>query len=278
MDLLTAVSTTRKSESSDELLKPQVTTSLQKVEPPKIRQLDAAQDESSALSVLREQAGIDEILQALKLVKNAKGRTDAQHAAILQTLLTSTIPNYWHNIRIRKEGQESECRKYIVELFRSVLGLGALTARLTTLNGQMTAEGLKSTSGGKAALAKDILEVLSLVLSPYESLHSIWSQTQECGREAQKQTSWREITNILAGGRALSTIMETVSLIGDVGTAWVKSGRSYGNWLGHSISHLVQKAEMQMPTTKQSICHFVSRSFSLGHTGKFQSRVDGQQH
>ena len=223
------------------------------------------------LLVLKKEPTTKQLFDALTVL--VEGRNDfnikaasAKGAQIINVLVTTIIPDYWATITATHASEKaSQIRELLVQVLRSVAGIGALVTSLKVTDKARTNE-------QKALLAKDKIECLAQVLAPKDLVFVVLEDVTKFNSETQQHVLWQEFISSIAGGRLLSTTSEVIHATKCLDPdrdedAWVADGRKYASWVGKNINSALLKLSPSDRKYWLMIAQMAKRSISLAHPG-----------
>lgn len=218
-----------------------------------------------ALHILRSQPDLTLLLDTLKQLYTGKhprrlnihsiGPVQAQ---IINTLVNTTIPNFWHALKKTRSENLLAC-------LSNVAGLNALVARLRLLG-----SGAQPGNLGVAVI-RDVLSVLEQLLSGDSFLTRIWKNTQDATPEAVKRDmAWKELATLVGSGKAVSSVAQAEDKINSLGGGsrvhcWLASGPQYATWLGRNIAEMTLDADSDVRSV-EAASKVLAKAMSLGYS------------
>ncbi|KAF8476885.1 telomere length regulation protein-domain-containing protein [Kalaharituber pfeilii] len=258
----------------------------------------ASQDD--VLQVLRSSPSLQELATILNYLVTSS-ETEGSHltihhpsptsSQIVKILVDCTIPDFWHIICEDKSYTKE--KDALIACLRSVLGLGAIVARLSALTAAIEDTGLSMTEKD-GMLCNELLEAMGIVLGKKSLLLEVWRQVfeNEGGREGmeitrvKKDILWKEFVSLVAGGKVLGVAAGAVRVMGaawgakeeaeggttdnggERGAAWVGDEAIYATWLGKAVGMMVGRLnsmnEKEASVGWDCLRALFWRSFGLG--------------
>jgi telomere length regulation protein len=186
-------------------------------------------------------------------------------AQIVDTLITTTIPDFWPFSDARNMG------KALVRCLQNANGLGALISRLRVLI--LDARQKKSMEGARDSPKhiEDLLDVFEHVLRGSETSSQIWKDVDVHAPNAiQKKLMWKEYVAQMASGRILSLVAEAEDILKEGKStrkqSWLANGEDYATWLGQNVATLM-KDNVGKKESSSAIAEICSKGLGLGYTG-----------
>lgn len=284
--LFTPVTTTYKNESKgneDALIE------VVKAPEPKSKfRLQTASTPAEALEILRNEPDHDTLISTLRFLgksgQNFNIISPSPLAAqLVHTLVSDTVPNYWHvlqespngkNGKSGKHGRSSPELEILLSCLRSVTGLNAI---LLSLKQQIQkSKELKKSIGGPKI--EDILainlQLLQTLLGGSMIVSTIWTSISATSDTQPKQKAvWNEFLSLVGGGKLLGIAAESENVISDLSKKiwerhWVADGTLYSRWLSQNIAYWAKHLPVDSGNGWKNCSELLSKSFRLGHTGK----------
>jgi telomere length regulation protein len=248
--------------------------------------VDLGQDISSQqlIQILKSHPSTEELaaaLAALDPFNNSRkiqeldiripGPTTAQ---ILQTLVSTTIPDHWTALDgNNRKAKVAKCRAALLRCLSSIAGLGSIVAQLRTLIASSRAVAHKAEGSNNHLMTRDLLSVLAALLEPKDFLTRIYTDISSLyDNQTQQQVAWREFVSLIAAGKILSTAAEALAVANASepmsSVSWIGDGPRYAVWLGENIAHLASKIKINDENGWTSLALLTGRALSLGYAGK----------
>ncbi|CAN9343481.1 unnamed protein product [Alternaria alternata] len=266
-DFLTAVST-KKVKSPEPLIQ-------------EVRSLDIQEDAlfvnstESALGVLKNQPNrktVNKVLSYLTTEGFSLLLPEPLNASIAHQLINDTIPNYWRTIEGSIEVSKLE------DILRNPTGLGHLNTRLHSLIADSRQKKAPGDARNTAEHIADTLEILSSVLSGYETSHRVLQDVLTYGKNStQRKLIWKEYLAQVASGRLLSIAAEAEDILKKSDgfyqdAVWVADGKEYAAWLGRNIAILLERSSSSEEGLT-AVIELCSKALSLGYTDRIVSSL-----
>ena len=271
-DFLTPVTTVKRPKERKPLIEEtsQDAPAFRKSDLPKSWSLQGISD------VLKSQPDLNIIVDVLKSLKPspntdtggfnlvAPGPLSAQ---IANTLVTTTIPDFWRTIK-----QSKTQRNHLVESLRNANGIGAISSRLRALT---------SDSRGKQAVTdiEDTLDVLGNILSKDSTTVQILRDTKlSAPSSIQQRLMWKEYIAQVCSGRLIGLVGAAEDVLKaaetSINPSWLAIGNDYASWLGRNMALLLSDLTAKDATTDH-VTEFYAKALGLGYTGKLTSLIYG---
>ncbi|RMD39429.1 hypothetical protein DV735_g5704, partial [Chaetothyriales sp. CBS 134920] len=236
---------------------------------------DTLPDQAS--EILRSQPQPDDLLAVLQYLQAG---VDGKHgfsvhiaspvaSQIIAAIVTNIIPDYWHTYqRAELSTLETKCREHIVNVLRSVPGLGALLLQLKHL----------STAGlAQKPVLLDTASVLATVLKPSTTLRELLQDTVKLyTKQTVRHAVWQEVVALLAGSKVLSVASQAVqstSLEIGSGSVFIADGVQYAQWLARNISTTAISLSPTDPHSWAMLSRISKRGLNLGYRDAFVSEL-----
>lgn len=195
---------------------------------------------------------------------------------LINVLVSDIVTNFWailsENGRGPKAFKYKRERDLLLNCFRNVTGLGAISARLNALINQSKITTKKDDGPNLVQSLRDYEIVLEAVLQGDTVLHGLWKDLQS--EPISKQTAlWREVTVLIGGSRLLNSAAEAHSIINEsnhtVGeTAWVADGVKYSSWIASNIQYWAKHLPSESDRPWKHLTELLSKSLRLGYPSK----------
>lgn len=270
-ELFTPISTTYLKAKSEE---PQLQESrTHQNETTKVVSIASIESLEDAIEALRSQPDYDTLVKTLRYIssKPTAHTPSPQTAALIQTIITEIVPNYWP---LLIEGSESEDARgkgdidLLVGCLQNITGLNAVVANINSLLQQV-----EQTTGPNqnSDLILHLVSFIQLIGLLLQSPSSLWDiHTASVGKlpdGQQKKLQTQALTSLTAGGRILSVISAAIDKIGKdkvPGTChWLGDGVKYTEWIAQNVTTTIQTH----PDAKEFCFGLVQRCMSLGYSG-----------
>lgn len=276
-DFLTALSTTTVKRSKDP--KPVIeaaSTARTGEDQREVVDLDSPED---ILKVLKSQPYLETVGRILNHLADGIDRRDGFNlvtpgpvsASIVDTLVTSTIPDYW---RIWKEGAGH--LRQLVRCLQSANGLGAILGRLRPLIADCRQKKPAENTRDSSVHIEDLIDVLEHVLRGDNPTSQIWNDIRNHAQNPiQKKLMWKEYVAQVGSGRILSIVAEAEDVlkerVSSRKASRLANGKEYASWLGRNIAVLMREIPTSEPDfAVQEIC---ARALGLGYIGMYSGRT-----
>ena len=284
---LTAVKTTVKqnNDGSETGLKVVSTRSVEKPHPPPVSKpvqhfeehsvsiggVTAIQEASSRtpeeiLQILRNQPSTTTLLRVLQQLQTGEGllldfsieAIGPQQAQIINTLVSTTVPNFWSVL-------SKQDRKLLVSCLTNIAGIGAVIARVRLLTDQKPS---------KSEELSDLLAIVGEVFDQSDLVAHVWKRLAKAVSDATRQSlSWKEFVNLIGSGRVIATIARAEDALKDasadtVKRSWISNGSNYAAWLGKQIAVVRScvDTEHEQKAACQAAALLLAKAFSLGYS------------
>ncbi|KAG4443717.1 hypothetical protein IFR05_000806 [Cadophora sp. M221] len=282
--LLTPVSTSYKNgskESEDALVEV-----VKAPEPKSKPRLKTASTPGEALEILRNEPDHVTLISTLRFLRKSDHGFDITSpsplaAQLVHTIVSDTVPNYWHVLQESPNGKKGETEKrgrsstdleILLLCLRSVTGLNSV---LLSLKQQIQkSKELKKSIGGPKI--EDILvinlQLLQALLGGSKTVGIIWAGLCATSDTQSKQKAvWNEFLGLVGGGKILGIAAESENVINDLSKRigdrhWVAEGILYSRWLSQNITYWAKNLPADAEAGWMSCAELLSKSFRLGHT------------
>ncbi|RMZ84548.1 hypothetical protein DV737_g1136, partial [Chaetothyriales sp. CBS 132003] len=231
----------------------------------------------NACEILRSQPEPDDLLAVLQYLQyGIDGKHDfsvhvasPQASQIIAAIVTKVVPDYWDVYEQPKlSTSETQIRDYILNVLRSVPGVGALLLQLKQMS---------SIGAGRKPILLYTASVLSMVLKPSITLRTLLQDTIKLyTKQTLRHAVWQEVVALLAGSKVLSSAsqaLQSMSLEVSGDNAFVADGVQYAQWLARNIS---TAAISLSPTDSDSwtmLSRIAKRGLNLGYRDAFVSEL-----
>ncbi|KAH7416987.1 telomere length regulation protein-domain-containing protein [Cadophora sp. MPI-SDFR-AT-0126] len=290
-DLLTPVSISYKNDGrgSEDALKEVVRAPEPKSKP----RFQPASTPAEALEILRNEPDHESLIYTLLFLARRDQDFDITSpsplaAQIVHTLVSDTVPNYWHVLRESPNGKSAKAGKHshnppdleiLLSCLRSVTGLNSVLLNLKQQI-QKSKEVKKNIGGPKI---EDILainlQLLQELLGGKKTVSIIWETIWATPDSQPKQKAiWNEFLGLVAGGKLLGIAGESEHVINDLSKKigerhWVADGTLYSCWLSQNITYWAKNLPTDSDDGWKSCAELLSKSFRLGHTESFVKEI-----
>lgn len=240
------------------------------------RQLTSPED---VLQVLRSQPDLEQLLAALeslhskafeaKFSIHTPGPLQSQ---IINTLVTSTVPDFWPSLRGSYARELTLC-------LSNVAGLNAIFARLRFLSSEDDSG--QSTQSHNAQEIVDLLGVVELLFKGDAVInHVSHNLLIAVPDKRRREMIWKDFVNLVGSGKVVATVAQANDRIQgrkmNSGTSktniWLANGSEYSAWLGRNIEHLA-KAEGEH--VSQAATSLLAKSLNLGYSSSLLQGLFG---
>lgn len=249
---------------------------------PNVPDLDEELNPNQIIDVLRSQPSSEQVsavLAALDPFNKTKihnvdirvpGPVSAQ---ILQTLVSTTIPDHWASVvGNEKKLKSPKIRAALLRCLSSVAGIGSLVARLRSLIASARASSQQTQGSSSHSAIQDTLSVLAALVEPKDFLLRLYSDNLSLyDNHTRQKVSWNELVSLIASGKIVSTAAEALTVANEIqlsSITWVGDGRLYASWLGVNISHFISKLDVSDESGWSFVASFTERALSLGYSRK----------
>lgn len=271
----------------EELFTPVSTTYLKaKIEEPQLRESKSSQSETAqpvsissletlddAIEVLKNEPDYDTLVKTLRYISTTPAAQvpSPQSAALIQTIITDIVPNYWPLLIEGSETTDTNEKQDInllVNCLRNVTGLNALVANVKSLVEQTEqAKGPNQNSDTILHLVS-FIQLTSVVLEGTASLWDICSVSiNRLPEGQQRKLQTQTLVSLTAGGRVLSIVSAAIDKIGKEKVPntchWLADGPTYTQWVAQNVVTAIQAN----PDAKEFCFELVQRCMSLGYSG-----------
>lgn len=230
-----------------------------------------ASSPQDVLGLLQSQPDVDVLLLCLKQLRSQAFRPAFDihvpgplQAQIINTLLSTVLPDFWQALRERHSPDFIEC-------LRNVAGLNAVFARLRLL-----CSGTTRREDSKASpLMDDVLELAGFMLQGDLVLLQVHSELCDAvADQVKRNLAWKELVNLVGSGKIPSTLAQAEDISGsprwkDVSAKGLADGRSYATWLGRNIATLASAVDESRSNAAALV---LSKATTLGHMNQV---IDG---
>ncbi|RMZ85132.1 hypothetical protein DV738_g10, partial [Chaetothyriales sp. CBS 135597] len=236
---------------------------------------DTLPDQAS--EILRNQPEPDDLFAVLQYLQSG---IDGKHgfsvhiaspaaSQVISAIVTNILPDYWHTYqRAELSSLETKSREYIVNVLRSVPGIGALLLQLKQLS---------TASVAQKPILLDTTSVLAAVLKPSTTLRVLLQDTISLyPKQTLRHAVWQEVVALLAGSKVLSVASQAVlSMSLEIGsdTAFVADGVQYAQWLARNISTAAISLSPNDSPSWAMLSRISKRGLNLGYRDAFVSEL-----
>lgn len=271
-ELFTPVSTTyRKGGSGDGPQLKEVRTA--STEPRQRSSYHAISNIDEALEALKGQPDYDLLVQTLKFLQNTRATADPspKSAALIQSLVSDIVPNYWTVLYTESENDEALDHNdldILISCLSNVTSLNSILAHIKSLLRQASLQNHQGQAADTALHIGIFLHLLSTVLKGNHSIALVRESSLSQIRDAAlKKLQTQTLISITAGGKILSQASEAINFIGTDKSPkqclWLGNGEDYTRWIGGNVCSLVQSS-----VDSSQVCFdLVQRAMSLGYSG-----------
>ncbi|KAF2468184.1 uncharacterized protein BDR25DRAFT_290857 [Lindgomyces ingoldianus] len=228
-----------------------------------------------AYKLLKDQPSLDAVGQILRYfaVESSKragfslitpGPLQAQ---IVDTLVTTTIPDYW---RIFKDNNRN--LKQLVKCLQNPSGLGAILNRFRHLIDDCRKRKPVDQTRDASVHIEDLLDALGEILNGDRTSSQIWDDIQAHAQNPiQKRLMWREYVAQTTSGRLLSTAAQAEDILKERGISrkesWLANGKEYASWLGRTMVTLMRD-NIALDESVSAVVDICGKALTLGYTDR----------
>ncbi|KAJ5650753.1 uncharacterized protein N7484_004476 [Penicillium longicatenatum] len=284
--LLTAIKTV-KQEPDHSLATVETTRRSDALTPSSIIGLDEDLTPNQIIDVLKSQPSSEQISTALAALdpfnRSKSLNVDIRvpgpvSAQILQTLVSTTIPDHWASVVGNdKKLKSTKIRAALLRCLSSVAGIGSLVARLRSLILSARASSQQIQGSNSHSAIQDILSVLAALLEPKDFLFRLYGDNSSLyDNHTRQKVSWNELVSLVASGKIVSTAAEAFTVANKIQSssiAWVGDGRRYASWLGVNISHFISKLDVNDESGWSFVATLTERALSLGYSSSLVPEI-----
>lgn len=232
-------------------------------------------DASTVLKILSEDPNIEQVAACLKTLSSRftlYSIPNPQATRIYSTILTKTLPDFWDIIS--ENATYFSTKEDVVNVFRSVAGIGALLSRLRQTNKET-----KKSSESVYHLSL-LLDVLELVLQPETTSSLIWKSIIDStsSSDVKRVLVWKEYTNMIASGVVTSTVAEAEDHFKTTKSiregSWISKGPVFAEWLGRNDAVMAKELHGGGKADSkdwEALMHLVSKSLSFSYRGAYRT-------
>lgn len=238
-----------------------------------------------ALQKLRSKPDLDTLREILRWLDPKRARSHGfnirdsgvEASQLIQVLVNSTIPDFWATLTRPQAGSDlsrpERYRDILLRCLRSVIGLGAIIARLREF---FIHGGVGTLHSGQLASLQhvsELLDILGLLLHGDNSLQILWRDLHDLYADTIKiDVCWKEITMLFGGGRLLSTAAQALlkveeSSLNESHSSWIGNGALYSHWLGRNIFTMAARSQVGDVFASKAAAQLLGKVLSLGYTG-----------
>ena len=186
---------------------------------------------------------------------------------IINTLVTSTLPNHWPTTSQYDVPENLQRAKAILlSCVTSVAGIGALVANIRMLSDHSGAD-------FNTRILEIVIAALSEVLEPVDILSTLLHDVLKTSKtETVRVAVWRELCALLGGGKVLAAVWQAESKLSAVNKrhlrgSWIASGVDYSTWLARRTGAAVMDDMPQQHSAMSMLAQLLRHGLSLGHRG-----------
>ena len=242
------------------------------------------QTPEAVINLLNHQPSVHSLSQALQFLSKTcfTKREDGfnillpnpKSAQVVYSLVNDILPHFWPSLSKPQDPEAIKPRNRLLQCLRSSSGLGAI---LTCLRSKIDEiQGNKSKENDALKVFCDFLQYLLhgdvFLLVLWTSLYSFET------RHGRAEMSWKELVNVIASGRLISTAAESEALLREKSvdiheSIWIADGALFAKWLGQNLRHMVQNLDEHRWGNggQQSVLLCFSRALGLGYTSESSS-------
>ncbi|KFY31072.1 hypothetical protein V493_01436 [Pseudogymnoascus sp. VKM F-4281 (FW-2241)] len=192
---------------------------------------------------------------------------------LINALVSDIVTNYWAILSEKGKGSKTfkykRERELLLNCFRNVTGLGAISARLNALIDQCKITTKKADGPNLVQLLRDYESILEAVLHGDTVVQGLWRNLQS--EPISKQAAlWREVIVLIGGSRLLNSAAEAHSIINESNntlgeTTWVGDGVKYSSWVASNIQHWAKQLTVDSDRPWKHLTELLSKSLRLGY-------------
>ena len=285
MDSLLNPVSTKSFKKVDEL-----THNVQPLEPPTGDKKPSAapQTPESVISLLTNQPSLHVLSQSLQYLSITRSTRQEdgfnillpspKSAQIVYPLVNDILLHFWPILSTSEKSEDLKIRKHLLQCLRSNAGLGAILARLKAEAGE-----IQNGEAAKLGTSQILCDVSQLLLRGDGCLTAVWKTLQTCeDRPGRPEMFWKEFVQLIATGPVVSIAAEIELLLREKSkdvhkSIWIADGKSYADWLGRNLGHMVQRLSEQEWSNGglKSIKICYGRGLNLGYTGRLSFHKTG---
>lgn len=190
-------------------------------------------------------------------------------AQIVNQLVTEILPNYWEFFDlVQRASDGTQAKTNLLEVLRSVSGIGALTASLRASTAAFH-------EGTNNVATRATIECLAQVMATKQFVLQIMETILEFhGTDTQQRMLWQEFVSIVVGGKVLSTTGEAVFATKCLDPerdkdAWVADGRQYARWIGGNVTFILLHMSPADERQWSMVSQLVKRCTRMAHSDLF---------
>ncbi|OBT89939.1 hypothetical protein VE02_01534 [Pseudogymnoascus sp. 03VT05] len=273
-DLLTPMSTAYKNIKEDQ--EDALVETKKRREAPQKNEFQARSPQE-ALEILQNEPDFSNLISILKYLDTTTdislSSPSPLSSQLINVLVSDIVTNYW--AILSEKGKGSKTFKYkrerdlLLNCFRNVTGLGAISARLNVLIDQSKITTKKGDGPNFVESLRDYQSVLEAILHGDAVLQSLWRNLQS--EPISKQAAlWREVTVLIGGSRLLNSAAEAHSIINESNntlgeTMWVADGVKYSSWIASNIQYWAKHLTLESDRPWKHLTELLSKSLRLGY-------------
>lgn len=239
-----------------------------------------ARSPREALEILQNEPDFSNVLLILKYLATTSdislSSPSPLSSQLINVLVSDTVTNYW--AILSEKGKGSRTFKYkrerdlLLNCFRNVTGLGAISARLNALIEQSKITTKKGDGSNLVQSLTDYQNVLEAILHGDTMIQGLWSNLQS--EPISKQAAlWREVTALIGGSRVLNSAAEAHSIIKESNntlreTSWIADGAKYSSWIASNIQCWAKHLTLESDRPWKHLTELLSKSLRLGYPSK----------
>ncbi|KAF2186905.1 hypothetical protein K469DRAFT_749330 [Zopfia rhizophila CBS 207.26] len=234
----------------------------------------------TALKALKDQPDLETVETILSYLLNDSHKKDGFNlvipgplsAQIVDTLVTTTIPDYWR--AFKSSGRNG---KRLVQCLQNVSGIGAIMSRLRPLIADCRHKKSIEQTRDPSEHIEDLLDILSQISKDDHTSSQIWNGIQAHAQNpTQKKLTWKEYLSQTASGRILSVVAQAENALKERGLprkeSWLANGNEYASWLGRNIATIMEENQGAEESVS-SVTELCGRSLALGYTDRIVTSI-----
>jgi telomere length regulation protein len=270
MDFITPLSTTRITQKPTNEIKAN-------------RDVRAISSPNEALEALKDHPSQDTLRNVLNYLNPSSESAQRQNnsfslfspgplsSQLAYVLVNTTGPDYWNSW----SSSHKSCaeQQLYIDCLRSVVGLGALIARLRLLLSEDNKQDVAVNKTNKEQYVLETLDVINVVIKGNGTCLEIWSRSN-CIANTSVNASllWREYIAIVAGSRLLSTCAQATTALKLTNESrpylWISDGNHFAVWLGQNIATMIASTASSGSKMGTATAQLYAKALSLGYTCK----------
>ncbi|KAF2270643.1 hypothetical protein CC78DRAFT_611526 [Lojkania enalia] len=228
---------------------------------------------TEVLKALREQPSLDTVGAVIYYLADQSDKPDGFclttpgpiQAQIVDTFVTSTIPDYWQVLKGHARYARQLCKT-----MRNANGLGAIMGRLRPLIADMRQRKPVDQMRDSSTYISDLLEALEYVIIDDQTSAQIWDDIRaRATNPIQQKLMWTEYVSQTTSGRLLSLVAEAEDVLKQKQTSrkpsWLANGSEYASWLGRNIV-ILMKRNNGIGESTAVVTEICSKVLMLGYT------------